>query len=409
MKNGFLSQYFDGIAAKVLSQVEANILVSHQHEFNGVEDLRKMLGEPSGKVKYRAKCMYFTDSDDEPLIEDGELTWYDARQKAREERNIQRIEYRLYFSDNTVMQSANAGDILIIAKKRNNDELLLIIVEKETTIALQLLWLFGFSSLEHPGFSIREELETEQDRIAFASRIVLENIGIEVEISDETFLDAMLKKFQGTFPTTREFSEYARTTLGSIDFKTDYDNVLMSCYEKEEILYRTLEKHIVGEKLRSGFNDVDDFFDYSKSAQNRRKSRAGLALENHLEYIFLQNNIKYNRTPITENKSKPDFLFPGIKEYRDQSFGSINLTMLGVKSTCKDRWRQVLTEAKRIDTKHILTLESAISVNQTDEMKQHSLQLVVPKKIIGTFKPGQQEWLFTVTDFIRLIKEKQKQ
>jgi hypothetical protein len=409
MKNGFLSQYFDGVAAKVLSQVEANTLVSHQHEFNGVEGLRKILGEPSGKVKYRAKCMYFMDSDDEPLLEDGELTWYDARQKAREERNIQRTEYRLYFSDNTVIQSANAGDILIIAKKRNIDDLLLIIVEKETTIALQLLWLFGFSSLEHPGFSIREELETEQDRIAFASRIVLENIGIEVEISDETCLDAMLKKFQGTFPTTREFSEYARSTLGSIDFKTDYDNVLMSCYEKEEILYRTLEKHIVGEKLRSGFNGVDDFFDYSKSAQNRRKSRAGLALENHLEFIFLQNNIRYNRTPITENKSKPDFLFPGIKEYRDQSFNSINLTMLGVKSTCKDRWRQILTEAERIEVKHILTLESAISVNQTDEMKQHSLKLVVPQKIIGTFKPEQREWLFTVTDFIKLVKDRQKQ
>jgi hypothetical protein len=75
MKNGYLSQYFDGVAAKILSQVEANKLVSHQHEFNGVEGLRKMLGEPSGKVKYRAKCMYFIDYEDEPIIEDGELTW----------------------------------------------------------------------------------------------------------------------------------------------------------------------------------------------------------------------------------------------------------------------------------------------------------------------------------------------
>ena len=305
MKNGFLSQYFDGVAAKILSQVEANILVSHQHEFNGVEGLRKMPGEPSGKVKYRAKCMYFMDSDDEPLIEDGELTWYDARQKAREERNIQRTEYRLYFSDNTVIQSANAGDILIIAKKRNDDELLLIIVEKETTIALQLLWLFGFSSLEHPGFSIREELETEQDRIAFASRIVLENIGIEVEISDENFLDNMLKRFNGSFPSTKDFSAYARTTLAEIDFLSDYDNVLMACYEREEILFRTLEKHIVAERLRTGFNGVDsveDFFQFSISAQNRRKSRAGLALENHIEFIFHKNNIRYSRTPITENK-----------------------------------------------------------------------------------------------------------
>jgi hypothetical protein len=268
--------------------------------------------------------------------------------------------------------------------------------------------LFGFSTLEHPGFSIREELETEQDRIAFASRIILENIGIEVEIQDANYLDDMLRRFHGTFPTTRDFSEYARSTLTDIDFKADYDNVLMSCYEREEILYRTLEKHIVGEKLRTGFYDVDDFFDYSKSAQNRRKSRAGLALENHLEFLFRQNNIRHDRTPITENNSKPDFLFPGIAEYKNQTFNSINLTMLGVKSTCRDRWRQVLTEAERIGKKHVLTLESAISVNQTNEMQHHSLQLVVPQKIISTFRPEQQRWLFTVSDFMALVKERQK-
>jgi len=407
MKSGYLSQYFDGVAAKTLSQVEANGLVSNQHEFNGVDHLKKLLGAPAQKVRYNAKFMYFTDYDDEPIIEDGELTWYDARRKAREERNVKRSEYRLYFPDNTVIQSANAGDILIIAKQRNNPELLLIVAEKETTIASQLLWLFGFSALEHPGFSIREELEAEQDRIAFASRIILENIGIEVEITEENFLDDMLEKFNGTFPSTREFSAYARSTLPGINFERDYDNVLMACYEREEILYRTLEKHIVGEKLKNGFYDVDDFFDYSKSAQNRRKSRTGLALENHVEFLFLKNNIRYDRTPITENKSKPDFIFPGIAEYRDRGFRTMNLTMLGVKSTCKDRWRQVLSEAKRIEIKHILTLESAISINQTNEMQQSLVQLVVPQKNMGTFRPEQKTWLLTFSDFMKLVSDRQ--
>jgi hypothetical protein len=306
---------------------------------------------------------------------------------------------------------ANVGDILIIAKIREKNELLIIVAEKETTIASQLLWLFGFSSLEHPGFSIREELETEQDRIAFASRVVLENIGIEVKITDENYLDDMLRKFNGTFPTTREFSEYARKTLDNIDFNSDFDNVLMSCYEREEILFRTLEKHLVAERLSRGFNGddcVDDFFQFSISAQNRRKSRAGLALENHIEFLFQENKIRYDRTPITENKSKPDFLFPGIEEYKNKKINAINLTMLGVKSTCKDRWRQVVSEADRIKTKHVLTLESAISTNQTDEMQRRFVQLVVPQKIFETFKPEQQKWLFTVTDFIKLVKEKQK-
>lgn len=131
-------------------------------------------------------------------------------------------------------------------------------------------------------------------------------------------------------------------------------------------------------------------------------------MENHLEFILKQNKIKYDRTPETERKAKPDFLFPGIKEYKDKIFQSIHLSMLGVKTTCKDRWRQVLSEADRIETKHILTLESAISVNQTDEMKGLFVQLVVPHKIHDTFKPEQKRWLFSVVDFINLVKEKQK-
>jgi len=81
--------------------------------------------------------------------------------------------------------------------------------------------------------------------------------------------------------------------------------------------------------------------------------------------------------------------------------------MLGVKSTCKDRWRQVLSEADRIETKHVLTLESAISTSQTDEMIQRSVQLVVPQRIIETYKPEQKNWLFTVNDFIGLVKQRQ--
>lgn len=80
-----------------------------------------------------------------------------------------RYEYRLYFPTNLVSQCANAGDVLVIAKRPDNT-LLAIVAEAETTISKQILWLFGFSDVSHPGFSVREELETEQDRIEFASR-----------------------------------------------------------------------------------------------------------------------------------------------------------------------------------------------------------------------------------------------
>jgi hypothetical protein len=136
--------------------------------------------------------------------------------KARIERGVMRWEYRLYFPTNTVSQLANEGDILIIAK-RPDKTLLAIVAEAETTIAQQVLWLFGFTDIVHPGFSVREELETEQDRVEFASRFILESIGISVEATEETFLDGMLDNFGDKLPTTRIFSDYARSTLPEIN------------------------------------------------------------------------------------------------------------------------------------------------------------------------------------------------
>ena len=60
------------------------------------------------------------------------------------------------------------------------------------------------------------------------------------------------------------------------------------------------------------------------------------------------------------------------------------LVMLGVKSTSKDRWRQVLTEADRIPQKHLCTLEAGISAKQTDEMQRQQLTLVVPTGLHAT-------------------------
>lgn len=406
MKRGYLSEYFKGVAAKHLSAVEADILRSNQHEFNGVRELVQILGEPDGKVQFTAKFLYLTDDDDAPIVETGTLTWYDARQKAREERNVMRWENRLYFPTNLVTQNLTVGDLLIVTRN-TDDSLLAIVAENGSTVENQLLWLFGFTDLGHPGFSIRGELETEQDRIAFTSRLILENIGIVVETQGDSWLDRIFTKFGKAFPTTREFSEFARNTIQA-DVRDDYDNVLLAWMDREEILFRTLEKHLIADRLKQGFdNDVDEFIKFSLSVQNRRKCRVGFALENHLEAMFNACGIRYSRGSCTENKAKPDFLFPGIDEYRDPSFDAINLTMLGVKSTCKDRWRQVLSEADRIDRKHLLTLEPAISLNQTMEMQSKLLQLVIPKSLHDTYLPTQKEWLMSISDFIELTRRRQ--
>lgn len=401
MKAGYLSQYFLGAAAKTLSAVEADVFTSHQHEFNGVSTLKKLFGEAVGKANFKASFLYLNDNDDEPVESAGFLTWYNAREKSPN-----RSEHRLYFPTTTVSMCASTGDLLVLGLKPDKS-VLVVIAEKESTIGNQILWLFGFNDISHPGFSIRGELESEQDKIAFASRVILEQIGVDVIDGTDTYLDDMISRFDGKFPSTKEFSSYARSTLKDVNALDDADAALLSWIEREEILFRTLERYLISDQLSKGF-EVDDFLSLSLSIQNRRKSRVGYALENHVEEVFQVYKVYYDRTKITENKAKPDFIFPNIGKYHDSTFNPLLLTMLGVKSTCKDRWRQVLSEADRIENKHLLTLETAISENQTTEMNDRKLQLILPKPLHCTYTPNQQCWIMDVSTFINIVKEKQE-
>ncbi len=409
MKKGYLSQYFIGVAVKTLSAVEADPATSNQHEFNGVSALKRLFG--TYKKTFPARFIYLGDNDDDPPTDDGFLTWYDAR-----ENHPTRTEHRMYFPTTSVSICASAGDELFIGLKPD-DTILVVIAEKHSTIANQIRWLFGLSDTDHPGFSVREELESEQDRIAFTSRFILEQLGIKIVENEKTYLEEMLVRFDGKFPKTKEFSAYARSTLKDVCGLDNPDTVLISWMEREEILFRTLEKHLIAEHLSANpfFNnndcfsepDVDSFISYTLSIQNRRKSRVGQALENHVEQLFLSRNIRFDRTKITENNSKPDFIFPGIVEYHNPSFNDELLTMLGVKSTLKDRWRQVLAEAAKIPGKHLLTLAAAVSENQTNEMQSHNLQLVVPYSLQSSYSAKQQKWLMSIAEFISLVNSRQ--
>ena len=143
-------------------------------------------------------------------------------------------------------------------------------------------------------------------------------------------------------------------------------------------------------------------------AQNRRKSRMGHSLENHLAAVLRAHGIRHVRGAVTEHNHKPDFLFPDLPTYQAAPpEGDARLTMLGAKSSCKDRWRQVLAEAEKISRKHLLTLEPGISEPQTSQMEASSLQLVVPLPVQESYTAAQQGWLWSVADFIGEVRMRQ--
>lgn len=408
MKRGYLSEYFEGIGMKRISAVEADVLHSNQHEFNGVTGFKAILGEPQDKVRYPTRFLYLGDDDQEPITSDGFLTWYDARQKGRVAGNTNRSEYRLYFPTSEVSNRSASGDLLVIGK-RHDGTMLAVIAKCRTTSEQQLLWLFGLDEITDSIFTVKVDLESTRDEVGFAAKAILDQIGVVVEEDAPDFLEQMLTQFGGGFPKTFVFSDFARRSL-QLNPIDDPDLALVAWMEREELLFKTLERHLLAAQIRELQKveiDTDSYMKLFMSFQQRRKSRAGSALENHMEEIFSSHRITYTRTGVTERGLKPDFIFPGISNYRDPQFPATHLTMVAAKTTCKDRWRQILNEAARIPEKHLLTLEPSISQGQTDEMKSERVQLVLPQALHETYAEMQRGWLMSLADLLAIAKARQ--
>ncbi|QJT83258.1 type II restriction endonuclease [Kosakonia sp. MUSA4] len=108
---------FRASCIKTLSPVEANPERSHQHEFNGVKELKNLLGPNSFQCDARFSIR---GTQIEKLAQ---VTWYDARAS-----HPSRSEHRLYFTPNEVMNNAIAGDNIIVGYD-NSDNLQIILIK----------------------------------------------------------------------------------------------------------------------------------------------------------------------------------------------------------------------------------------------------------------------------------------
>lgn len=404
MSFGSLSNKFRGVAVKRLSEVEINPLKSNQHELGTTKDLREILGVPEGDNKWFLDCelIYLDEYDEGVISEKIELTYYDTRFN-QENRSP---EYRLYYPNINVIDQARPGDSLILGVS-NENSLMLIITPQGSTSERQALWLFGFSEVGN-SFVTRDLFEHDIE-VSFAGQYILDRLGIRVQESDdEKVLNNLINEFGHDFPATKEFSEFARSQLDGIDPVFNPGYALNAWFNREWNNFKIFENYFVSEKLEKGFESVDEFVRYSLSIQNRRKSRAGHALENHLEQVFLENQISYSRNEITESNNKPDFLFPGIKSYKNPNFPDQRLTILAAKTSCKDRWRQVIPEAIRVSKKHLFTLQDVITENQTQQMRNQNVQLIVPNNLFVNYTDSQCRWLMNLNRFVEMVKINQE-
>ena len=395
MDFGSVGDYFEMVLEKRLSAVDVERGISHQHELGGFAKLKPLLGESRRVIP----ATYAYLSDGAPIVERGTTTWYNAR-----EGKPRRPEYRLYYPTNRAVSSAKVGD-LTIAGITESGELAFVFAESGSMAERDLMWLFGLGDASDR-FDMTRDL---MRRIDATGAGVLEALGFPVELPP-TLDDAvgeMLERWPDRLPTGRVLAAFARDHVG-IDPHDDPDLALVEWYNTQTALFMGYEamdrERRLGPLVRDVHEpDYDAILAVSMSLFQRRRTSAGKALESHLEALFDSLGIRYTSQAVTEAKEKPDFLFPSVEAYWDNGFPSARLTLLGAKTTVKDRWRQVLNEGRRVERKHLVTLEPGISDDQTHDMDASGLQLVVPNPIQPTYSTAQRAWLWSVSDFCKHV------
>ncbi len=221
---------------------------------------------------------------------------------------------------------------------------------------------------------------------------------------------AFLKSLKIEFPTTIQLANNSRNcynnaySITSQIIKSNPDREILNWLNAEFQLFKVIENDRYNSRIKTTFKTVEELVETANTILNRRKSRAGKSLEHHLSEIFRTFQLAFVTQAITEDNKKPDFLFPSVEAYNSEKYNPTKLVMLASKTTCKDRWRQILNEADRIKTKHLFTLQQGISKNQLVEMYKYNVCLVVPKQYLTSFPSDFRERILTLDNFVNHIK-----
>lgn len=231
------------------------------------------------------------------------------------------------------------------------------------------------------------------------------------KLREQYAINSYIGRLDIEFPQSEEMSRAARMIYSEVSDEhqlavTNPDKILVEWIQEEYTLFKALENDRYGSIVKKGFATVDNFIILANQVLNRRKSRAGKSLEHHLATLFDKNNIRYTAQGITEGKKRPDFIFPSEEDYHNTLFPIEKLCTLAAKTTCKDRWRQVLNEADRMKDqyKYLCTLQQGISEAQMDEMQDEGVILVVPKPYITAYPADRRERIWTVGRFIKYVQ-----
>ena len=416
MNWGDFREFFRGFGWKRLTSHEVDPAVSNGHEFQGVGRLRTILGTESAE-RLSTTYVLLRDDSEEPDVLKLWSKWYDSRLNDPDRS----AEWRLYYPAEAgqIQARMKAGDLMVLAVTTAR-ELLILLAAAGSESERRLGMLFGFSTDETVQLQVRPF--DQPVALDFIGASILEELGIgRVHApagGDAGIVATLVEELSSTHPTElpvgHRVAELVRERLVGVDALQSPDEALFRWIEAEAAMFRAWEDQKIGARIASGFlddsgaPDVESFRRFSMSIRQSRVSRAGGALQYHFRALLDARGLEYVMEPKVDGGEIPDFLFPSKAAYEDLSYPSPRLRMLAAKFTAKDRWRQVLNEAKRIEHKHLLTMEPTITRNQMRLMSDAKLTLVIPSQIRARYPDAQKAEILEVASFIEELAELQR-
>lgn len=367
---------------KFISPNDLGITGSHQYGFYLPKSVWKIY-TPNPPVKNTNSKHSVEIEWQDGRITKSVVTWYG--QKTRSEYRLTR-----FGRDFPWLIADNVGDLLVLIPK-NKTEFFAYVFDLEEDIA-DIMAALGVQP--------------------FDNWAIFKNGTAVIEDEDEC-LTRQFNAFAAKLTYFPPGDQFSKTTRAILDIcrkkdisKMSRDDLLLECYRTEYRLFQTVERQVCQKDIARLFKDIDDFLKTASSIMNRRKSRAGRSLENHVDFILSDSKIPHQMQPKIDGK--PDIIIPDVKAYDDSSYPTDKLFIVGIKTTCKDRWRQVLNEGERVPKKHIVTLQPGISANQLTEMHKAGVTLIVPKKLQKDYPAGHPIKLLDIEQFMKMVADKLK-
>jgi len=203
------------------------------------------------------------------------------------------------------------------------------------------------------------------------------------EIYKETMLtpkEVLETAISRTIPTSNTVS-FTKKNFSKIIDKIGDEAYKTFLIEQEKAGKRAVEKYfgdMIPESsnristikvVANNFKEFDRFF---LSLAQSRKPRAGSTFEWIIKGLFKKLNYPFAEQQVINGK--PDFLMPSREHYDTNPMDCIIFT---VKTTLRERWRQIVTEGTRGSGFFLATVDEKVSENQLREMLRNRIYLVV--------------------------------